>query len=70
VFSVMHFARYGAEAGSLIYVSLLGLGLSWISVRTQRVSPCVISHCINNLVAVLGQGLVVQFVAPFLLRGG
>lgn len=52
VFSIYHLARYGTQLEALIYVLLGGCILSWAAYRSRRLSPVMLAHAINNVIAV------------------
>ena len=54
IFGVYHLARYGGDHSALIYVSLGGMILSWAAYRSGRLSPCMLAHIINNIIATMG----------------
>lgn len=58
IFGVYHLARYGADPSALIYVSLGGCVLAWAAYRSGRLSPAMLAHIINNVIATLGAGVV------------
>lgn len=54
VFMTYHFARYGTATDALIYVFAGGFILSYVAYRSKRLSPTMLAHILNNVVAVLG----------------
>ena len=57
VFCIYHLARYGTEPSALMYVFLGGCILSWVAYRSGRLSPVMIAHTINNLIAIAVGGV-------------
>jgi len=53
VFTVYHFAVYQTAIGALVYVFIGGLVLAWVAWRSNRLSPSMLAHVINNLIASL-----------------
>jgi len=53
IFSVYHFSIYRTDASALIYAFVAGAILSWVVLRTGRLSPAILAHVANNLVALL-----------------
>jgi len=53
IFMVYHFAVYGTIASSLVYVLVGGLSLAWADYRSGRISPSMLAHIFNNVIAVL-----------------
>jgi len=53
VFMVYHFAVYGTATSSLVYVLVGGLALAWADYRSGRISPSMLAHIMNNVIAVL-----------------
>jgi len=51
IFAVYHFARYGTQISSLIYVLAGGTILGYVAYKSGRLSPVIIAHIINNLLA-------------------
>lgn len=54
VFMVYHFARYGTATPALVYVFAGGFILSYVAYRSKRLSPCMLAHVANNVIAVIG----------------
>jgi len=53
IFMVYHFAVYGTQYDSLMYVFAGGLILSWVAYKSRRISPPMIAHGLNNVYAAL-----------------
>lgn len=53
-FAVFHLAVYGASGSALVYVLLAGFMLSFIALKTQRLSSSMLVHLANNIVSVIG----------------
>lgn len=53
IFCVYHLARYGTQIDALIYVFAGGFTLSWVSYKSQRISPAMCGHLLNNVAAIL-----------------
>jgi len=51
IFTVYHFAVYGQKLHALAYVFGGGLILAWVTYKSGRLSPAMISHSINNVLA-------------------
>jgi membrane protease YdiL (CAAX protease family) len=51
-FSLYHLHVYAASVDSLLYVAIAGTILSYIVLRSGRISPAIAAHCINNAIAV------------------
>jgi membrane protease YdiL (CAAX protease family) len=49
VFCIYHFAVYGTQLSSLIYVLAGGFILSWTAYQTRHISPCMAGHLLNNV---------------------
>jgi len=58
VFTVYHLGVYKTIASALVYVFIGGMILAWVGYRSGRLSPCVIAHIVNNVLAftVIGGG--------------
>ena len=54
IFAGYHMARYGADQYALAYVFFGGFILSWVAYKSQRLSPGMIAHGANNLLASFG----------------
>ena len=54
VFTIYHLARYGGQPDAMMYVFAGGFILSWVSWKSQRLSPCMLAHAINNIIVVMG----------------
>jgi membrane protease YdiL (CAAX protease family) len=54
IFAVYHFARYGTSPASILYVFVAGVILSWIAWHSQRLSPVICAHVLNNIVSIGG----------------
>lgn len=52
IFAIYHFGVYGTSFDLIGYVWIAGTILSYIAVKTQRLSPCMLAHIVNNLLAV------------------
>jgi membrane protease YdiL (CAAX protease family) len=52
VFAVFHFAVYGTSPTALTFIFMSGLILSFVAYKTGLISPTMIAHIINNLVAI------------------
>jgi len=53
VFAAYHTAVYGQMLTSLLYALLAGIILAWIFLRTRSLTPTLLAHIINNLIAVM-----------------
>lgn len=53
IFTVYHLARYGTSMNALTYVFAGGFLLSYVAYKSQRISPCMIAHLINNVWAAM-----------------
>ena len=53
VFYVYHFFVYAGNQGALLYVFAGGLLLAFVTVKTGRISPAILAHAINNILAVM-----------------
>ncbi len=53
VFALLHLPDVGVYWPAAAAVTLLGLALAIIRVRTGRIAPCIVAHCSYNLVMVL-----------------
>jgi membrane protease YdiL (CAAX protease family) len=51
IFMVYHFAVYRTSYNNLLYVLIAGIALAYIDYQAQRVSPSMIAHIINNILA-------------------
>jgi hypothetical protein len=54
-FLIYHFAIYGTEIQSLLYVLGGGFILSWTAYHSLHVSPCMTGHMLNNVGAYISQ---------------
>ena len=54
IFTMYHLARYGLNPDAMLYTLAGGFILSWVAWKSRRISPCMLAHLINNVVAVLG----------------
>ena len=50
-FMVYHYAIYGGSPDSLFVVLAAGVVLAGVAYRTQRISPVIIGHVLNNAIA-------------------
>jgi len=57
VFMAYHFARYGTATDALIYVFAGGFILSYVAYKSKRISPPMLAHVLNNLIAILRGGV-------------
>ena len=55
IFGIYHLARYGGDLSALFYVSFGGMILNWVGFRSGRLSPCMLAHIINNVIATIGE---------------
>jgi membrane protease YdiL (CAAX protease family) len=53
IFMVYHFAVYGTSTSNLVYVLVGGLALAWAAYRSRRLSPSILAHVTNNILAFL-----------------
>jgi membrane protease YdiL (CAAX protease family) len=53
IFAVYHVAVYSQNITSLFYALLAGIVLSWIFLRTKSLTPTILAHVINNIIAVV-----------------
>jgi membrane protease YdiL (CAAX protease family) len=53
VFMVYHFFVYAGNNSALIYVFGGGVLLAFVTVKTQRLSPSILAHVINNILAAM-----------------
>lgn len=53
IFYVYHFFVYAGNDAALWYVLGGGVILAFITVKTQRLSPSILAHVINNVLAVM-----------------
>jgi membrane protease YdiL (CAAX protease family) len=53
IFMVYHFAVYGTSTSNLVYVLVGGLALAWAAYRSGRLSPSILAHVANNILAFL-----------------
>jgi len=51
IFTVYHLAVYGTNLSAMVYVFAGGTVLAWVAYRTQRLSPSMTAHVINNILA-------------------
>lgn len=51
-FALYHLAVYGSSGNSLMYVLIAGTGLSWVTLQSRRISPAILGHLINNMLAI------------------
>ena len=51
VFTIYHFAVYGSNIDALSVVFLAGTCLSLVVLWSRRVSPAILAHIVNNLLA-------------------
>ncbi len=47
-----HIRVYGSSGFALLYVAGAWIGFTWVAIRTGRISPLIIAHIINNVLAV------------------
>lgn len=52
VFMVYHFFVYAGNGAALLYVFGGGVLMAYVTVQTQRLSPSILAHVINNVMAV------------------
>ena len=52
-FTFYHFARYGLSMSALLYVFMGGVALAYVAIRSGRISPTMLAHVINNVLAVM-----------------
>lgn len=53
MFYVYHFFVYAGNQAALLYVFAAGLILAYVTVRTGRISPAILAHVVNNVLAVI-----------------
>jgi membrane protease YdiL (CAAX protease family) len=53
IFGIYHFAVYNTTPTALIVVTMTGMALSYIAIRTKSITPGIISHVINNFLSVI-----------------
>ena len=53
IFAVYHFFVYAGSQSALLYVLGGGLLLAYVTVRSGRISPAILSHVCNNILAVM-----------------
>ena len=53
IFTVFHFAVYGLDVDSLTYIFVGGFILNWVAYKSGRLSPPMLAHIMNNVVAVM-----------------
>jgi len=51
VFAIYHFRVYGTS-NAFFYVIISGFALSYVAIKSGRLSPCILAHVINNILAV------------------
>lgn len=51
IFAVYHLAVYGTDIAAMTYVFVGGIVLSWVTYRSQRLSPSMTAHILNNVMA-------------------
>jgi len=52
-FTFYHFARYGLATSALLYVFMGGVALAYVAIRSGRISPTMLAHALNNIMAVM-----------------
>lgn len=52
IFWVYHFAVYGSNIDKLMYVLIAGVMLSYVTLKSKRITPSSLAHIINNLGAI------------------
>jgi len=52
MFAIYHLRVYGTSYDALLYVFAAGYMLGYIAYMSQRLSPCMLAHIMNNLIAV------------------
>jgi len=53
IFAAYHTAVYGQMITSLVYAALAGMVLSYIFVKTKSLTPTILAHTLNNIIAVI-----------------
>mgnify|MGYP000613178884 CR=1 FL=1 len=51
MFMFYHFAVYGTAIDTLMYVALAGMILAWVTYRTGRITPAMLTHIMVNVVS-------------------
>jgi len=51
-----HMAVYHTKPDALIYVFIAWIILSYVAIKTRRLSPTMLAHVINNFMATMGVG--------------
>lgn len=54
IFTLYHVGRYGGQPDALMYVFGGGFILNFVAYKSRRISPGMLAHIINNVIAVLG----------------
>lgn len=54
IFTIYHIARYGGSPDAMTYVFSGGFIFSFVATKSRLISPCMLAHVINNVIAVLG----------------
>jgi len=54
LFGAYHLAVYNASNQALAIVSLSGIILGYVALKTQRLSPCILAHALVNAISIGG----------------
>jgi membrane protease YdiL (CAAX protease family) len=52
IFTIYHLAVYGSNPSAMLYVLIAGIMLSYVAFLSGRLSPTILAHVINNVLAV------------------
>jgi membrane protease YdiL (CAAX protease family) len=56
IFTVYHYWRYSLHPDVMMYIFFTGILMSWICLKSRRLSPVLLSHVLVNLIATSMQG--------------
>jgi len=51
IFMIYHFSVYRSDPAALMYVFTAGFVLSFVTLKTRRLSPAILAHVANNIIA-------------------
>lgn len=52
IFAIYHFSVYGSSTDKLVYVLIAGVILSFVTLKSRRVTPCTLAHILNNILSI------------------
>jgi membrane protease YdiL (CAAX protease family) len=54
IFFIYHFAVYGGSMENLAFVMMGGFALTYVTLKSGRLTPATLAHLLNNIITTLG----------------